>query len=142
MTGTCKIVAVEGGEAFGTAVQTWLDTRGPTPAHLRPGAPSQRTVDELCTFAVAGAPTIETLPIGVDQATFAATTKQSNKPIILADCFIEPDGFPTDCRIVGPDMAPNATAALAQLNSGKLHYEAYDSPKISKRRIVMVPPGD
>jgi hypothetical protein len=142
MTGTCKIVAVEGGEAFGTAVQNWLDTRGPTPAHLRPGAPNQTTVDKLCNFFVAGVPAIKTLPLGVDSATLSKATEQSNQPIIFADCFIEPDGFPTDCRIVGPDMAPNATAALAKLNSGKLRYEAYDSPKISKRRIVMVPPGD
>ena len=136
----CRVVAVEGGEAFGRAVLAWLsapDFRAtPLPPNTQVLHPGSR--DFFNQFSV-GSTAFSTMPISGSRPALPSAYHGPRKGE-LADCAIAADGRPNDCKIVEPEQGdPLAAPALSWLGSGQARYKTVSTEHAGARHLVSVP---
>ena len=135
----CRILGVEGGDAFGPAVLAWL-RQTPRNFHMAHNFfdPDQ---NYLITTLTAGAtPVFDGVPVAGGKPVFPLSlgaVSGTNKNI--ADCFIAADGSPHNCRILGGGGSHLfSDAALDWLRSGKVKFELASPDSAGKRHIFYV----
>ena len=135
----CRILGVEGGDAFGAAVLNWLRQK-PRNFHVAHNFFDPDHNFLITTLTVASTPEFEGVPVAGGKPAFPLSlgaVSGTNRSI--ADCFIAADGSPHDCRILdGGSKSLFSDAALEWLRDGHVRFEVASPDLAGKRHIFYV----
>ena len=144
----CRVLGVEGGEAFGESVLAWLTYPNfrlpPMPADRPDPHPGYHTI--VATFCPPTSGNI-LAPIS-GAAPHLPTTYDGPRAhaSVVADCVVGSDGRPEDCRIVSTGFSdPLDAPALAWLSGSDVRYPTIPLTASGPHRLIAVlfaPPPD
>jgi hypothetical protein len=135
----CRLLGVEGGDAFGDAVLAWLRQDSHN-FHLARNFFDPKHSYLITTLSPAPAPVFDGVPVAGGKPAFPSSLfRVSGTNKAIADCFIATHGSPSDCRMLdGGAKNPFSKAALAWLRSGKVRFELASPDLAGKRHIFYV----
>jgi len=138
----CRVLAVEGGDAFGESVLDWVTY----PDYHLPPTPPDRPDPRLgyhAFFVTFCPPTSGDIraPISGGEPTFPPTYDGPRAHVsVVADCAVGSEGRPDDCHIVSTGItSPLDAPALAWLSGSDVRYPTLPLKATGPRRLVSVP---